>query len=206
MSMVFGHVLKGAAYLAVDECGASYDIKTRKKSISTKKIDKAIQLDNHTVLAAIGVTAFAEQVKNFAKGWWDEVNGDIEAFVKKIEVLCNLLKNNMPSRIDEVLKTNSSGHIVIIIACYDTKRNKPVIYGITDFDNYDIKSIDEDDHTIAKSALPDPLMWQIINGIKAPTVKQYVKALFMGCHVLAPEISATHKLFRIDRKGVEEVC
>lgn len=55
---------------------------------------------------------------------------------------------------------------------------------------------------MAKSALPDELMWTILKNIKAGSVEEYMKMAFMAVNNMTESVSETFDLYKVGKKGV----
>ena len=209
MSMMFGIISDGDVYLAADRRGSYYNPKTKESGVIGDVESKITVLDKHTVIAATGVCFYTDPIQKIAPLLWERAGGNINKFRIEIKNKYNEIsrrKNIIPQSILNDKNFDKSFCANLIVAHYDVARNKPVLYGLNDYDDFNEVTYQEQEFgTIGTSALKNEIMWPLIENIKASSAADFIRCAFIVCSFLEPAIGDNPEIYKINQEGVQKI-
>lgn len=202
MSMLIGYIHNGEAYLASDEMATEHDLETGVAKRYIEIGEKIVVINDYTLVSVCGICTALEAFQHLFSKKKRCNDMDIQSFLKETVDLCRGIMGSFSNEEAELRKNMQLGGTNVIVAHYDKKKKCPCLYGFNDYDNYKIKEISQDTGMMAKSALPDELMWTILKNIKAGSVEEYMKMAFMAVNNMTESVSETFDLYKVGKKGV----
>lgn len=209
MSMMLGVVLDGNAYLAADKRGSYYNPESKESEVIGDIENKITILDKYTVLAGVGACFYADPIQESAPLLWKKAKGDINKFRIEIKNKYNEIseqKNMIPQRILNDKNFAKNLNACFIVAHYDTVNNKPILYGLNDYEDFNkVTQQEQEFGMMGTSALSNDVMWSLLNGIEASSAVNFIKCAFIICNLSEPAIGDNPEIYQINQEGVKKV-